>query len=154
MGERIEWIAAKAGFRGLGLSAFAAVCFAYGSGLELGYRPTFVEALGLHIPVFGWMFIGLGFFSLTGVLAKRDKWHFAFCELCVWAWVILIATHWTAPYGWGASVSWMGVAGALLIASAWPEPPHKRQVTELEQQLNGKLDHDQPEQMSVSEGPQ
>jgi hypothetical protein len=154
MGERIEWLAAKAGFRGLGLTAFATVCFAYGTALNLGYRPTFFSALGLSIPVFGWMFIGLGVFALTGVLLRRDRWHYAICELGVWAWVILIATHWTAPFGWGAAVSWMGVAGALLIASAWPEPPHKRQVAELEQQLNGKLDPERAEQMSVSEGPQ
>ena len=74
--------------------------------------------------MFGWCFIGLGCFALTGVLARRDRYHYAFCTLCISAWVLLLATHWTQPYGWAAAVSWMSVCGALVIAAAWPEPVH------------------------------
>ena len=124
MGERIARLAMRVGFRGLGLMAFACVCFGYGSSLELGYHPTFHAALTIATTTYGWIFIGLGAFALTGVLASKDMYHYTICALGVWAWVLLIATHWTAPYGWGASVSWMGVAGALIIAAAWPEPVH------------------------------
>lgn len=127
----VRGLAARIGFRGLGLTSFAAVCFAYGSGILLGYRPTFSSALGITIAAYAWGFIGVGAFALTGILASKDRWHYSICALWVSAWVFLIITHWTQPYGWAASVSWMGVAGALVIASAWPEPPHRATSPEL-----------------------
>ena len=122
--------AARAGYRGLGLATFAATCFLYGSGLLAGYHPTFFTAYGLRTEVFGWCFIGLGCFALTGVLLREDRWHYAACTLCLSAWVLLLATHWTQPYGWAAAVSWMSVCGALVIAAAWPEPARNRNPPE------------------------
>ena len=115
-------LAGRAGFRGLGLATFAATCFLYGSGLLAGYHPTFFAAYGLRTETFGWCFVGLGFFALTGVPLREDRWHYAACTMCLSGWVLLLATHWTQPYGWAAAVSWMSVCGALVIAASWPEP--------------------------------
>jgi NhaP-type Na+/H+ and K+/H+ antiporter len=99
------------------------VFVAYGSGLVLGYRPTFAVALHLQVTVFGWCWIGAGLFLLTGLLVTKDRWHFAVAALVMAAWALLLATHWEAPYGWAAAVSWMGPCALAILIASWPETP-------------------------------
>lgn len=145
MRGKVRKIARRVGYRGLGLLTFTATCWLYGAGLIAGYHPTFFSAFGLSTQAFGWAFVGVGAFAATGVLVANDRVHYSICVLAVTSWVLLLSTHWTAPFGWTAAVSWMSVAAALIIASAWPEPIHKEDVqdrvkaelSEVESKVNG-----------------
>lgn len=111
----------RAGHRGLALAAFAAVCFTYGSGLLLGYHPTFAKAGHWPVAVFGWVFIGVGLAALTGVPRADDRWQFALAEAWVCCWFALLVSFWNGPVGWNGAVSWLGVGSLLLVASGWPD---------------------------------
>jgi len=114
------------GHRGSVLVGFAITCTAYGTGILLGYRPTFTEAYTVPVPVFGWVFLAVGVFAATGALAYRDSAQYAVGVAWTAAWAMLITTHWTAPYGWAAAVSWLGICLGLLLSSAWPNAPQHR----------------------------
>lgn len=114
-------LAGRAGHRGLALAAFACVCFTYGTGLIIGYQPTFTKAGHWPIMWFGWIFIGTGLVCLTGILRKDDRWQFAVAEAWVACWFALLVTFWNGPVGWNGAVSWLGVGILLLVASGWPD---------------------------------
>lgn len=110
-----------AGHRGLALAVFAAVCAAYGTGLLLGYTPTFAKAGHWPVSVFGWVFIGVAAACLTGVTRADDRWQYATAEAWVACWFALLVSFWNGPVGWAGAVSWLGVGALLLVASGWPD---------------------------------
>lgn len=111
----------RAGHRGLALATFAAICFTYGTGLILGYQPTFAKAGHWPVGVFGWVFTGVGVTCLTGVLRHDDRWQFAVAEAWVCCWYALLVSFWSGPVGWNGATSWLGVGGLLLVAAGWPD---------------------------------
>lgn len=116
----------RLGHRGAALTTVAVTFLAYGTGLVSGYEPTFAVAYRYPIGDFGWVFIGMAAFMVTGIFLHRDAVHYATAELGMTAWAILLATHWTQPFGWTAAVSWWGLALGLFVVSAWPEVPRRR----------------------------
>jgi hypothetical protein len=112
---------ADAGRRGAALGLVAVLFTAYGTGLVAGYRPTFAVALHLPVTSFGWTFIAAGAFVLTGVERRSDRWQFAVAVLVMMLWALLLATHWTQPYGWAAAVSWLGPCALTVLIAGWPE---------------------------------
>jgi hypothetical protein len=113
------------GRRGTALVLIAAVFAAYGTGLLVGYRPTFAIALNLPVTVFGWVFVGSAVFVAVGAWLRSARWQFAYAVLVMALWALLLATHWTEPYGWAAAVSWMGPCALTVLIAGWPEdrPP-------------------------------
>ena len=113
------------GHRGSVLAGYAAVCEVYGTGLALGYRPTFHAAFHLPVAVFGWAFVAAGATVALGAPRRRDGLHYAVAVATASTWALLIGTHFASPYGWTAGVSWAGIALGLLLASAWPNAPRR-----------------------------
>jgi hypothetical protein len=109
------------GYRGTALILVGAGVIAYGTGLVLGYHPTFRAAFGVGTRYMGWIWIGVGIASLFGATRKKDALFFALVNFAMTGWALLLATHWTAPYGWAAAVSWAIPDAIVLVGSSWPE---------------------------------
>jgi hypothetical protein len=131
MPRRVLAALRRFGHRGSVLIGYAAVCEAYGTGLAIGYAPTFHAAFHLPLTEFGWVFIATGVTVAAGAPRRRDGAHFALAVASATGWALLIATHWASAYGWAAGVSWAGVAAGLLLASAWPDAPRRMRAPPL-----------------------
>lgn len=123
----------RLGHRGSVLVLFAALCLTYGAGLASGYQPTFAVVYRVHTTGFGWAFIAIGLFTLTGAPSRdgrvrRDAVQYAVAEWTAVAWALLLSTHFREPSGWAAGMSWAFIALGLLVSSAWPNAPRTPRV--------------------------
>jgi hypothetical protein len=116
----------RLGHRGSCLMVLTITFCAYGSGILFGYRPTFTKAYDVPIHTFGWIWVALGWFVMTGIPAHRDSIHYSIAELWMTAWALLLASHWSQAYGWTAAVSWGGLALGVFVVSAWPEVSRRK----------------------------
>jgi hypothetical protein len=130
-GRRIKFLR-RFGHRGSVLVGFAVTCFAYGSGILEGYRPTFTEAYHVSLPAFALVFYAVAVGATVGALTGRDALPYAAGVAWTAAWGMLITTHWTQPHGWTAAVSWFGICLGLLLSSAWPNAPHSSRIAQPE----------------------
>ncbi len=123
----------RIGYRTIYLILLGATFTAYGTGIILGYRPTFFHVDHLSVFSIGWMFIGAGFFMLTGLFYQRrlrkesDRAYFSLAALISTAWATTISLLWTQPVGWTAAVSWICVSIGCVIAAAWPDPSRRKE---------------------------
>jgi hypothetical protein len=110
------------GYRGsyLGILSFGFAL--YGLGLILGYKPTFLHALGVDVWVFGVAWIAVGCVVVTGVFAGDDRIQFAVAVAAMTGWALMLAIFWQAPFGWTAAVSWLTPDLATMLAASWPDP--------------------------------
>ncbi len=119
----------KVSYRIRYLLLLGATFIAYGTGIVLGYRPTFTRLVGLPVLDVGWIFVGVGVFMFTSILVQRqgsDRVYYAGAALFTAAWSMAISLFWTQAVGWTAAVSWMCVSVGCLITAAWPEPPRRK----------------------------
>jgi hypothetical protein len=127
----------RMGFRGSYLGLLALGFFFYGMGLVLGYKPTFLQAYGIPTETFGVCWIVAAVIVNTGVWRDQDRTQFAFAELAMSFWALLLATHWAAPYGWAAAVSWAIPTCLTLLVSSWPDPDPRPRLVENEERRAG-----------------
>jgi hypothetical protein len=109
------------GRRGTALLLISATFCAYGTGIILGYEPTFASALHVPIIVYGWAAVGSGLFTLTGVPHPVARLQFSYAVMVTALWALLVATHWTESFGWAAGISWLSVSTLAFLVSGWPE---------------------------------
>ncbi len=110
------------------LLLLGATFIAYGTGIVLGYRPTFTSLIGVPVLDVGWTFIGAGVFMFTSILMHRrgsDRIYYSAAALFTAAWSTAISLFWSQAVGWTAAVSWMCVSVGCLITAAWPDPPRR-----------------------------
>jgi len=110
------------GQRGLLLLAFAVTVIGYGTGLIAGYQPTFTSALGIPDELFGVMFLADGVILLLGAFLQWRRFPYAFAASVSFFWAFILTGFWALPFGWVASMSWLGMGLVQVIATIWPEP--------------------------------
>lgn len=110
------------GQRGILLLAFAFTTLGYGFGLVAGYQPTFTSALGIPNFGFGLMFIIDGTLLTLGALLKWGRFPPAIAASVSFFWAFILTGFWAAPFGWVASMSWLGLGFVQLVCTIWPEP--------------------------------
>src|SRR5215469_3523507 len=130
-GRRMKFLQ-RYGHRGSVLVGFALTCTAYGTGILLGYRPTFTEAYHIPVPIFAIVFFCVAVVALFGAYTSRDSLPYAIGVAWTAAWGMLITTQWTAPIGWAAAVSWFGICLGLILSSAWPNAPKPSERRQME----------------------
>jgi hypothetical protein len=118
----------RIGQRGVLLLVFAFTVFGYGIGLMSGYTPTFTSALGISDPVFGMMFIADGIVLTLGAWYRWGRLPYAIAATVSFFWAFILTGFWAAPFGWTASMSWLGMGLVQLCAVIWPEPANGEQV--------------------------
>jgi hypothetical protein len=127
-----QWLKWKAGRRGTILGILAAMDIGYGIMLVLGFDPTGAGGalpnqkymIPLTLGQWGAIWISVGIFLLTGVLAVSDRFQFAAAALLKFTWASSILITWMHS-GHDAGTSpmvWVTLAFIVLLASGWPEP--------------------------------
>jgi hypothetical protein len=104
------------------LLVFSFVALAYGIGLVSGYEPTFSTALGLSSVGFGVIFITDGVILLLGALLRWGRFPYALAASLSFFWAFILTGFWALPFGWVASISWLGMGLVQLVCVLWPEP--------------------------------
>lgn len=110
------------GQRGVLLLVFALTAFGYGIGLLSGYEPTFSHALGVSDIVFGVMFIADGIILTIGSLFRWGRFPYCVAAAVSFFWAFTLTAFWAAPFGWAASMSWLGMGFVQVCTILWPEP--------------------------------
>jgi hypothetical protein len=124
-GAILQWLANlpyQVGQRGVLLLVFSFVGLAYGIGLVSGYEPTFSTALGLSSVGFGIIFITIGVILLLGALLRWGRFPYALGASLSFFWAFILTGFWALPFGWVASISWLGMGLVQLVCVLWPEP--------------------------------
>lgn len=96
--------------------------YGYSMNTEPGYL-AWVD-LGLSIHTWSLIWIAVGVILLTGISAKRDKFHYTIAVMLKVFWSAVFFRTWlTGGYdrGWVVGLIWGGFAALLFIISSWPE---------------------------------
>jgi len=103
-------------FNGIYLAAGGALQHAPPAGTEFGWGVVFIVSAGV---------------LLTGVLAQRDTWWFAYATLlkCAWAVEYLLLAR-SVPWDWLRGLEWLTLACVVVLVSSWPEVRSARNVRE------------------------
>jgi hypothetical protein len=113
----------RLGFRGAFLALLGLFDVFYGLSLLVGGLVQVAFPLGIH--TWGWIWIGTGFFLMTGSLVKTDRWQFGWAVFVKILWAMTffyMEIIYTIPWDWLRGLYW-GIAGIIiLLISAWPEP--------------------------------
>lgn len=82
-----------------------------------------------HAPPFGgevlwgWIFIAVGVFSLSGVFIDEDRWHFAANVFLyvVWGMQYMVLSQ-VVDFDWLRGLTFMALASIVALVANWPEP--------------------------------
>lgn len=124
--------------RGAVLCLLGAVDIGYGAALlgslhhQSKWWPAYAEYFnGIPTTWWGYVWIVVGLFLLTGVFLKRDAYHYAADVLLKGFWAASAIEQFTVaanngediynPAGWGPACIYIGYAGMVLICSGWKE---------------------------------
>jgi hypothetical protein len=118
----------RIGQRGILLLIFAFTVFGYGFGLVFGYHPTFDAALGISDFGFGLIFIADGVILTLGALLRWGRFPYSVAATVSFFWVFILTGFWAGPFGWAASMSWVGMGLVQVFAVVWPEPVAERNI--------------------------
>ena len=124
----------KARFRSAFLLLVAITMIIYGAGLVTAGDPArqhwWPGAVGtlLRLPLAAWgaAWIAVGAYLLATFRTRRDRWQFTAAAGLNAVWACLAVQRWwqTGETGaWSPAVIYAGVTIAILLVSAWPDPP-------------------------------
>jgi hypothetical protein len=89
--------------------------------------------LFLPLSAWGWIWIGVGCFVFTGLLADRDIIQFTAAALLKGVWAVLYADLWLVQHqdsAWISAVVWLSFSLTVLVIAGWPEPEPARKLLE------------------------
>jgi hypothetical protein len=112
----------RIGHRGLFLLTLGLFDIFNGLFLLLGGQLQFPLQLSNY--VWGWIWIGVGAFLITGAFFKRDSVFFAAAVLVKTAWALeyIRLSYISGTLQWPRAAYWTSFAVIVLVVSAWPEP--------------------------------
>ena len=117
----------RIGHRGLFLAVASGTGLIYGAALLLSadarWWPAIQgEVMGIPLSIWGWVWLALSAFEVTGVFVERDSLQWASTALISGIWAVgAVVESIQQSQIWGPAVIYCGIAFAVLLCSSWAE---------------------------------
>jgi hypothetical protein len=118
------WVRQHVGRRGAFLIFLTVLDLSFGFSL-LDLPRVALRSLDILLPVtvWGWIWIGTGIVSATGIFIRSDRVQYTLAALLKTAWGLLYAWLWWqgAPGSWVSFAVWLSFALTIVLIAGWPE---------------------------------